>query len=104
MRCFIMRVRAAVILVGMFLFSGGLIAHAQVSRDPFPMPRGYFILNDDNGPYPIPDWCYADPLVDGISLRGGWGQIEPQEGQYNWFFDQDIERARQTGKQVILRV
>lgn len=69
-----------------------------------PTPLGYFVLQDDNGPYPIPDWAYADPLVHGVSLRGGWGQLEPQEGQFNWFFDQDIQRARQSGKQVILRV
>jgi hypothetical protein len=40
-------------------------------------PQGYFMLNDDSGPHPVPDWAFASPLLDGVSLRGGWAQIEP---------------------------
>jgi hypothetical protein len=79
--------------------------HASAQSDLPPRPQGLFVLNDDSGktPRPLPDSVYNDPLVDGVSLRAGWMQIEPAEGKYTWPFDQDIERAKKANKRIFLR-
>jgi hypothetical protein len=69
-----------------------------------PPPHGVFLLNDDNGPYPLPEWVFRDRLVTGVSIRGSWLQIEPEEGKFNWFFDKEIARAKKENIPVILRV
>jgi hypothetical protein len=69
-----------------------------------PQPQGFFVLNDDKGPFPLPDWVFRDELIAGISLRGSWTQVEAREGRLTWFFDKDVARAKKAGKAVILRV
>lgn len=82
-----------------------LLAAAPPARgQEVPGPRGFFVLNDDSGPHPLPDWVFKDELVAGVSLRGSWAQVEPREGEFTWFFDGDIGRAKKAGKSVMLRV
>jgi hypothetical protein len=43
--------------------------------------------------------------VDGFSLRAGWDEIEPREGQYNWeVFDRVIKQTQSSNKKIMLRV
>ncbi len=47
----------------------------------------------------------ANHYVDGFSLRTGWKDIEPTEGNYNWqVFDTLIEKAKTANKKIMLRV
>jgi hypothetical protein len=63
------------------------------------------MLNDPKGPAPIPERAYRDPDLDGVSVRAGWGTIEPEAGRFSWVtFDREIARAKQSGKKVMLRV
>lgn len=89
---------AAVTVVASFL-------QAASGQELPPQPRGLFVLNDDSGkaPRPLPDSVYQDRLVDGVSLRAGWMQLEPAEGKITWPFDQEIERAKKANKRVFLR-
>jgi hypothetical protein len=64
--------------------------------------RGLFGLS--TGTKPISPQVLASPDLVGVSLRGKWPEEQPQENQLTWTFDADIARARQAGKQVILRV
>jgi hypothetical protein len=82
----------------------GCIEMVPAQHNLGPPPQGLFVLNDDNGPWPLPDWVFRDELAAGVSLRGAWGQVEPTEGKFIWFFDGDIGRAKKAGKKVILRV
>jgi hypothetical protein len=87
------------------LLSGSTFAATQSHRPKVPAPRGYFVLNDDKGPLPLPPSVYRDPEVDGVSVRAGWGTIQPQENKFVWTpFDLEIGRAKESGKKVILRI
>ena len=47
----------------------------------------------------------ARPYVSGLSVRTYWGEIERQEGRFDWsFFDETVRIARDAGKRVFLRV
>jgi hypothetical protein len=48
---------------------------------------------------------YFNPDLDGISVRQGWGDLEPIEGVFDWsFLDAVIGRAMDAGKPVLLRI
>jgi hypothetical protein len=64
-------------------------------------PRGLFALSTNIEP--LPDAVYTS-AVQGVSLRGGWRDFEPEEGRLVWHFDRELERAGRAGKAVMLRV
>jgi hypothetical protein len=83
-----------------------LVAPADtVAQPPVPrsLPHGVFSLTP--GGKPIEETILAHPWVTGVSLRGRWQEVESAEGVYDWsYFDREIARADQAGKQVLLRI
>ena len=46
-----------------------------------------------------------NPDVMGISIRQGWSDLEPTEGNFDWsFLDSEVAKAAAAGKQVMLRI
>jgi len=67
------------------------------------MPHGVFSIT--NSLRPINADVLANPDVDGITIRGGWLDIEPTEGEFNWdYLDSTVATASAARKQVLLRV
>ncbi len=65
-------------------------------------PRGLFALSKNI--QPMSDWIFSENSLAGVSLRAKWTDIEPQENQYHWTFDQDMAPAKKAGKKIILRI
>ena len=66
---------------------------------------GVYVLNCEGRPLPYLSSFLNNPNLDGFSLRAGWEQVEPSEGNYNWsMFDPVVDYAHQYGKKVMLRV
>jgi hypothetical protein len=67
------------------------------------VPRGVFSLLSAGKS--SKDVTLSNPDVDGISIRGGWIDIEPTEGVFSWtYLDTEVARAVGAGKQVMLRI
>ena len=67
------------------------------------VPRGVFSLGTSGKA--ASDTVLANPDVTGISVRYGWVDLEPTEGNFNWnFLDSEVARAKAAGKQVLLRI
>jgi Beta-galactosidase len=66
-------------------------------------PLGVFsIANLGN---PINPAVLENPDVDGVSIRTGWADIEPTEGDFDWsYLDSTVAAAAGAGKQVLLRI
>ena len=83
---------SAVLLTSLWTFS----AQAQV-------PRGVFSMDQSGGT--ANDLVLANPDVTGITLRQGWADLEPNEGEFHFeYLDSEVGRAAAVGKQVLLRI
>src|SRR5713101_430738 len=82
-------------------FSAGLPAFP--TRAIAQVPHGVFSLSGTGqaaGPIAL-----ANPDVVGISVRQGWTDLEPTEGNFNWtFLDSEVATAAAAGKQILLRI
>jgi hypothetical protein len=69
------------------------------------IPQGVFcLLPEGQGTDGDPS-VYSNPDVDGVSVRQGWGDLEPSEGVFDWsFLDALIARAAAARKPVLMRV
>jgi hypothetical protein len=83
------------------LLCAALISVApQSSAD---IPRGVFSLSTSGKP--CSDTVLANPDVMGVSIRYGWFELEPTEGDFDWtFLDAEVARIAAAGKQVLLRI
>ena len=67
------------------------------------VPKGVFSLG--NSAKPTKDAVLNNPDVTGISIRYGWSDLEPTEGDFYWdWLDGEVARAAEAGKQVLLRI
>ena len=67
------------------------------------IPRGVFSLAKVG--QPADPAVFANPLVDGISVREAWRNLEPSPGAYDWsFLDSEVARAGKADKVVLLRI
>ena len=67
------------------------------------IPRGVFSLSALKEP--ADGSVLTNPLVDGISIRQAWRELERSPGAYSWnFLDSEVSRAARAGKVVLLRV
>ena len=67
------------------------------------IPRGVFSLGRVNEPADAS--VLTNPLVDGISIRQAWRELEKSPGAFSWsFLDSEVSRAARAGKAVLLRV
>jgi len=67
------------------------------------IPRGVFSLGSSGKP--TKDAVLDNPDVTGISIRYGWNDLEPTEGNFYWdWLDAEVARATAAGKQVLLRI
>lgn len=67
------------------------------------IPRGVFSLARVG--QPADPGVLANPLVDGISVRQAWRDLERFPGAYDWsFLDSEVAQAGNAGKVVLLRV
>lgn len=81
------------------LLIAGLTAPAVEAQ----IPRGVFSLFGDG--QPATQSALDDPNVVGISVRQGWADLEPSEGNFNWsFLDSEVAKAAAAGKLVMLRI
>jgi len=65
--------------------------------------QGVFALTA--GMRPIPKPLLAHPDVTGIVVRGGWKDVEPSRGQFEWtYFERELDRIAQSGKLASLVV
>lgn len=81
-----------------------LVAPCQVP-EPTPGPSGLYVLGLEGRKPEYVEAFLRNPSVDGISLRVGWDQIEPEEGRFDWsVFDAIIPAAKLAGKKLMLRV
>ncbi len=67
------------------------------------VPRGVFsIANSLKDPQ---DEALANPDVDGITIRQGWIDLEPTEGNFDFsYLDSVLAKCSASGKQVLLRI
>ena len=81
------------------LLLAGLIAPAVEAQ----IPRGVFSLFGSG--QPAAQSALDDPDVVGISVRQGWVDLEPSEGNFDWsFLDSEVAKAAAAGKYVLLRI
>jgi len=67
------------------------------------IPHGVFSLNGSG--QPASQTALDNPDVVGISIRQGWADLEPSEGNFDWsFLDSEVAKATAAGKQVMLRI
>lgn len=86
------------VILGAFLLTTGK-AFSEV-------PPGVFcLLPSSTGGDGKDPAVYDDPDVDGISVRVKWGDLEPNEGAFDWtFLDKVIGKAATARKPVLLRI
>ena len=81
------------------LLSAGLTAPAVEAQ----IPHGVFSLGGSG--QPAAQSALDNPDVVGISVRQGWADLEPSEGNFDWsFLDSEVAKAVAAGKQVMLRI
>lgn len=67
------------------------------------IPEGVFSLGNSGNP--VPPQVLASPNVTGCSIRYGWKDIEPSEGDFQWdWLDGEVAKVAAAGKQVLLRI
>lgn len=92
---------AASVFLGGFFFATSLPASLYAEGPA--IPRGVFSLAGVGEP--ADPAILADPMVDGISVRQAWRELERSPGVYDWrFLDSEAARAAKAGKAVLLRV
>lgn len=102
MRSRISRRSGAAILLSVSFFTW-LASQARSAADSAGIPRGVFSLGSMG--VPADPSVLTNPLVDGISIRQAWRELERSPGVYDWsFLDSEISRAARAGKFVLLRV
>lgn len=67
-----------------------------------PGVRGIYVLS--NNSHPLPAGVLQHPDLTGVSLRTNWAEVQAVPGEFRWSFDQEIARARASGKKVMLRI
>ena len=66
---------------------------------------GVYVLNCEGRPLSYLTPFLVNPNLDGFSLRAGWEQVEPSEGNYDWsLFDAVVDYAAEYDKKVMLRI
>src|SRR4051794_20684031 len=81
------------------LFLATLVAPKIVGQ----IPHGVFSLNGSG--QGASQCALNNPDVTGISIRQGWMDLEPTEGNFDWsFLDSEVAKAAAAGKQVMLRI
>ena len=81
------------------LFLATLVAPEIVGQ----IPRGVFSLSGSG--QSASQAALNNPDVMGISIRQGWMDLEPTEGNFDWsFLDSEVAKAAAAGKQVMLRI
>ncbi len=89
------------LLIGLFLTG---VAKAK-DRDAANLLEiaGVYYLPKANAP--IQDHELASPDIVGVSVRSGWGEIESEEGKFNWqYLDEALKVAERNKKKVMFRV
>jgi len=67
------------------------------------IPQGVFSLGNSGNP--VPPQVLHNPNVTGCSIRYGWKDIEPTEGDFQWdWLDGEVAKVAAAGKQVLLRI
>ena len=67
------------------------------------IPHGVFSLNGSG--QGASEAVLNNPDVMGISIRQGWLELEPTEGNFDWsFLDSEVAKAAAAGKKVMLRI
>ena len=69
-------------------------------------PSGYFVMQPLHGNRsPLSNSVVGSPKLVGVHLRDKWSLVEPSQGNnsFTWF-DEQIARAKQLGKQVTLGI
>ena len=67
------------------------------------IPHGVFSLNGSG--QGASETALKNPDVMGISIRQGWMDLEPTEGNFDWsFLDSEVAKAAAAGKKVMLRI
>jgi len=81
------------------LFLAALIAPQVIGQ----IPHGVFSLNGSG--QGASEKALNNPDVMGISIRQGWMDLEPTEGNFDWsFLDSEVAKAAAAGKKVMLRI
>lgn len=81
------------------LFLAVLIAPQVIGQ----IPHGVFSLNGSG--QGASEAALDNPDVMGISIRQGWMDLEPTEGNFDWsFLDSEVAKAAAAGKKVMLRI
>jgi hypothetical protein len=77
------------------------LAHQTLAQ----VPRGVFCLLPSGQGVGKDPAIYADPSVDGVSVRQSWADLEPSEGVFDFtFLDTVVTMAKVSGKEVLLRI
>jgi hypothetical protein len=67
------------------------------------IPHGVFSLSGSG--QGASEKALNNPDVMGISIRQGWMDLEPTEGNFDWsFLDSEVAKAAAAGKKVMLRI
>src|SRR6476469_3177884 len=81
------------------LFLATLVAPEIVGQ----IPRGVFSLSGSG--QSASQAALDNPDVMGISIRQGWMDLEPTEGNFDWsFLASEVAQAAAAGKKVMLRI
>jgi hypothetical protein len=93
-------------LMLMFLFYTSLQGYSKETADnkqTINSVVGVYALLKRNAP--VPRKIFSSPHIIGVSVRIGWKDIEPVEGDINWdYFERYITTAKSTDKKLMLRV
>jgi pimeloyl-ACP methyl ester carboxylesterase len=85
------------VLFSKLSFCGVILAVPNIVFSAIEVPRGVFSIAN-NGAEPLPA-VLANPDVDGITLRQGWSDLEPTEGNFDFsYLDSAVAFAKGEGK------
>jgi hypothetical protein len=88
----------ALVALGALPLRGGISAQATSG-----VPRGVFSLGKAGDP--TDPAVFANPSVDGISIRQTWNELEKSKGNFDWsFLDSEVAKAEKSGKAVLVRI
>lgn len=87
------------------LFAAGAVATfgAAATQPSSDVPRGVFSLGKAGLATDLA--VFANPSVDGISIRQTWIELEKSKGDFDWgFLDSEVANAQKSGKAVLIRI
>src|SRR5262245_6368762 len=97
-----MRIYGTALTVGLLWVVPGLLACRACAAEPsLRAVRGVYALADEQR---LPQYVLESPELAGVSLRAYWSNIEADEGEFRWVFDDNVALARAAGKKVMLRL